>query len=139
MTSTRALLAAALFLAPAGCVSLERPYPERTFYAIDATREGPKRPAAAAPKAVLRIAPCRVSPAFDTPKIVARLDASRYETDFYSEFFIAPGEMLTEEVREWLERSGLFGAVVGGGSELESGFVLETAVPPFGQRGGRKS
>ena len=31
-----------------------------------------------------------------------------YESDFYNEFFISPGAMLTEEVRQWVAAAGLF-------------------------------
>ena len=52
----------------------------------------------------------------------------RYESDFYNEFLIAPGSLLTEEVRQWLVGSGLFQHVTDTTSPLEPTYILEGTV-----------
>ncbi len=111
----------------AGCVSLEKSYPEKTYYLLAAERKAAKR--APVPKAVLRVSSCRVAPAFDKTQIVIRRGESAYEADFWNAFFLPPSEMLTATVRDFYAESGLFENVVHAGSLVDASLVLETAVP----------
>jgi len=119
-----AVLAAAVL---AGCSSpLEKPYPEKHFVVVDATR-----PVAAPPPpggAVVAVRRFRVSPGFDGRELVYRTDAVSYRSDFYNAYFVAPGPMLTAATAEWLGRSGLFRVVVQDASQVDPRYALEGAV-----------
>ena len=89
-----------------GCVRLERGYPAKRYFMIDVSRGGEVCPAVA--DGALKIATFPVSPQYEGRGFVYYKGDSRYESDFYNEFFISPGAMLTEEVRQWVAASGLF-------------------------------
>ena len=54
-----------------------------------------------------------------------RVGEFRYETDYYHQFLVLPGIMITEETRDWLANSALFGRVTAVGSRLEPTYLLE--------------
>ncbi|KPK66280.1 MAG: hypothetical protein AMK73_00420 [Planctomycetes bacterium SM23_32] len=110
----------------AGCLSLTRSYPEKHAYVLDAGREGGG--AAAAPGPVLRVMPFRASPAFAGRGFVYRTADDEYRADFYNEFFAPPDRLVTEEVRQWLGASGLFGTVVSSAAQVEADYALEGVV-----------
>jgi cholesterol transport system auxiliary component len=66
-----------------------------------------------------------VDAAFATRNLVYRLGRFEYETDYYRQFLIAPGTMITEQTRDWLADSGLFTRVLPMGSRLAPGYTLE--------------
>ena len=110
----------------AGCLSLEKRYPEKRYFALSASRPGP---APAAPfDGVLAVRPLRISPAYAGSEFVYRTGDVTLESDFYNEFFIPPSRLVTEEVRRWFEESGLFRTVVDSAGPIESTHVLEGAV-----------
>jgi ABC-type uncharacterized transport system auxiliary subunit len=96
---------------------------ERKYYVLDAVREG--KQAAAHSDATLRLRRFNVDEAFATRELVYRVGEFRYEPDFYHQFLVLPGVMLTEETRDWLANSGLFGRVTAVGSRLEPTYLLE--------------
>ncbi len=96
---------------------------ERKHYALDVVREG--KPAAVHSDATLRLRRFNVDEAFATRELVYRVDEFRYEPDFYHQFLVLPGIMITEETRDWLAASGLFARVTAVGSRLESTYLLE--------------
>lgn len=96
---------------------------ERKYYVLDAVREG--KPAAVHSDATLRLRRFNVDEAFATRGLVYRVDEFRYEPDYYHQFLVLPGVMITEEARDWLANSGLFGRVTAVGSRLESAYLLE--------------
>ena len=89
-----------------GCVRLERGYPEKRYFVIDVSRGGEVCPAVA--DGTLKIGTFPVSPQYEGRGFVYYKGGSMYDSDFYNEFFISPGAMLTEEVRQWVAASGLF-------------------------------
>jgi cholesterol transport system auxiliary component len=89
-----------------GCVSLEQGYPEKRYFMIDVSRGGEVCPAVA--DGGLKIGTFPASPQYEGRGFVYYKGGSMYESDFYNEFFISPGAMLTEEVRQWVAASGLF-------------------------------
>ena len=99
---------------------------ERKYYILDAIRAG--KPAAAHSDATLRLRRFNVDEAFATRGLVYRVDEFRYEPDYYHQFLVLPGVMITEETRDWLANSGLFGRVTAVGSRLESTYLLEANV-----------
>jgi len=96
---------------------------DRKYYIIDTVREG--KPAAVHRDATLRVRRFNVDEAYATKQLVYRLDEFQYESDYYHQFLVLPGVMITEETRDWLANSGLFGRVTAVGSRLESTYLLE--------------
>ena len=96
---------------------------DRQYYILDVTR--PEGPASFHTDASLRIRRLNVDEEFATRPLVYRLDEFRYESDYYHQFLILPGVMITEEVRDWLADSGLFARVTAVGSRVETTYLLE--------------
>ncbi len=116
----------ALLAGLSACVSVERSFPEKRFYLLDVSR--PETAAASSRGPLLRVRKLRVSPRYEGKGFVYRLGDLRYESDFYNEFLIAPGPLLTEEVYQWLVGSGLFQHVTDTTSPLELTYILEGTV-----------
>ena len=109
-----------------GCINLERGYPEKRYFILDASRdENISSPDTGKAITVRRF---RVSHKYEGKGLVYRLEELSYESDFYNEFFIAPASMFTEEIRKQLAGSGLFKHVVAPSSLLDSTYILEGAV-----------
>ena len=115
-----------LFPFMAGCINLEKSYPEKRYFTLDASRE--KDVSSPDKGEVLTVRRFRVSPKYEGKGLVYRLDDLSYESDFYNEFFIPPASMFTEEIRKRLAGSGLLKHVVDPASLLDSTYILEGAV-----------
>ena len=115
MTFFIAFLALPFFLT--GCFNFNKSYPEKHYFVLSASRSG--GPSVSESAAILRIRRFRVSPGFEGKDFVYRKGNSNYTSDFYNEFFISPGPMITEEVRKWLTGSGLFQHVISSSSPVE--------------------
>ena len=115
-----------LFSVLIGCINLEKSYPEKHYFTLDASRE--KDVASPDKGEVLTVRRFRVSPKYEGKGLVYRLKELSYESDFYNEFFIPPASMFTEEIRKRLEGSGLLKHVVDPSSLLDSTYILEGAV-----------
>lgn len=113
-------------VALAGCLSLEKSYPEKRYFALSTSRPGPRLTAPF--DGVLAIRPVRISPVYDGSEFVYKTGDVTFESDFYNEFFIPPSRLITQEVRRWFEASGLFQTVVDSASPIESTHALEGAV-----------
>jgi cholesterol transport system auxiliary component len=113
-------------LVPAGCMSLEKKYPNRRQYLMDVERSDSRK----LPDNDLHLKVRRfsASPVCARKEFVYRVDAVRYETDYYNEFFIAPGDMLSMLAADWLQQAGLFQSVFHAYSRVESTHVLEGRV-----------
>jgi cholesterol transport system auxiliary component len=95
----------------------------KTYYILDAQRKGEPAPVHA--DATLRVRRFNVDEAFATKQLVYRIAEFRYESDYYHEFMVLPGAIITEQTRDWLADSGLFARVSSVGSRLESTYLLE--------------
>ncbi len=95
----------------------------RKYYLLDTTRQGP--PASVRSDATLRVRRFDVDQAFAARQLVYRVEATRYEPDFYDQFLVPPGIMIAEKTRDWLADSGLFQRVTSTGGPLEAAYVLE--------------
>ncbi len=115
-----------LFPFMAGCVNLEKSYPEKRYFILDASRD--EDVSSPDKGEVLTVRRFRVSPKYEGKGLVYRLKELSYESDFYNEFFIAPASMFTEEIRKRLAGSGLLKHVVDPASLLDSTYILEGAV-----------
>jgi len=112
----------ALLCLLSGCIRLASSYPEKRYFLIDISRQEDVSPPAT--DDVLRVVTFSVSPQYEGKGFVYRKGDVVYESDFYNEFLISPSDMLTEEVRQWVARSGLFGQVAGLSSHNEPTLFL---------------
>lgn len=115
-----------LFPLMAGCVNLEKGYPEKRYFVLDASRDEE----VTVPDAgkILTVSRFRISPKYEGKGLVYRHGELSYESDFYNEFFVSPTSMFTEEIRKRLAGSGLFKHVVAPSSLLNPTYILEGAV-----------
>ena len=116
------LAALALAFAMAGC-SLTRPAPVKNTFLLDPPLPG----AVAAQKpATLRIGSFNVSAPYRDRAFTYRTGDVKYESDFYNEFFVAPGPMIGQATSKALANAKLFTRVVPAGTAPEDGdFLLE--------------
>ena len=66
-----------------------------------------------------------LSPGVDHEAFVYRLSTVEYETDYYNQFITPVGQQVSEQVRQWLSRSGCLGRVLLPGSRVSATHVLE--------------
>ncbi len=115
-----------LFPFMTGCINLEKSYPEKRYFTLDAFRA--EDVTSTDTEKIITVRRFRVSPKYEGKGLVYRLEELSYESDFYNEFFIPPASMFTEEIRKRLEGSGLLKHVVDPASLLDSTYILEGAV-----------
>jgi ABC-type uncharacterized transport system auxiliary subunit len=117
----------ALLLSVTGaCVNVKQLHPEKRYYALNVTRTS--QPAPKSTAYVLRVKPMRVTPMYDSKGFVYRDGDLNYLSDFYNEFLVPPGPMVTGEVVKWLQSSSLFKTVLDTPSQVLPEYVLEGAV-----------
>lgn len=115
-----------LFISCYGCVSLERSYPEKRYFVLEASES--VIPANPGGDRILSVSNLRVSPRYADRSFVYRISEAGYETDFYNQFLTATDVMIGEEVRRGLGASRVFKYVVGPSNQLQPNFVLEGSV-----------
>jgi hypothetical protein len=76
---------------------------------------------------VLYLKPVKVSPHFKNKTLVFKVGENEFRSQAPHEFFSDPAEMFTEQLRRWLQKSGLFSQVVTSLDE-PADIVLETAI-----------
>ena len=103
---------AVIVTSPAGCLDLKKSYPEKRSFVLDVGAPPQDTPANGA--IVLKINKLRVSPLFAGRAMVYRVADLQYESDFYDEWFVAPGTLVTQQVHQWLSRSAGFQMVIVG-------------------------
>jgi len=111
-------IASAMVIAGCGAKSYEKQH-----YLLDAQRV--PSTVAGDQKNIVEVRRFTVDPAFSTKGLTYRKGEFEYESDFYNEFLIAPGAMVTEKVRNWLSASGLSRRVLDPGSYVDPTYVLE--------------
>lgn len=110
-----------------GCT--KSPALEKEYFAIAVKRPGSETPPEKG--AILKLRKIRVSPQYRGVGLVYRLSDVKFETDFYNEFFISPGDLLTKNTMAWLQKSGLFQHVVSPESSVVPTHYLEGVVSPL--------
>jgi cholesterol transport system auxiliary component len=115
---------------PTGCLDLKKSYPEKRSFVLDVGAPSEEIPAKGA-IVVLKINKLRVSPLFAGRAMVYRVADLQYESDFYHEWFVAPGTLVTEQVHRWLSNSGAFQLVTVGTNHIEPTHLLEGTVTEF--------
>jgi cholesterol transport system auxiliary component len=125
----RLVTVAFLPFALAGCLNLNKSYPEKRSFVLDVASE-PREPAPGAAM-VLKINKLHVSPLFSGRAMVYRTADLQYESDFYDEWFVAPGALLTQQLQNWLSTSGQFRFVLIGSDHIDPTHLLEGTVTEF--------
>jgi ABC-type uncharacterized transport system auxiliary subunit len=116
----------AILLVLSGCVSLERSYPEKHFYALELPRD--VKPVNNPGRGAMQISYVRISPRYEGKNFIYRLSETSFESDFYNEFLIQPSSLIAEELAKGLARSGLFEYVMDPSSDLAPNYILEPVV-----------
>lgn len=110
----------------AGCVNFNKSYPEKRYFVLDVTRSQPAQKGGG--NIVLRVRKCDVSARYEGRGLVYRTGEFTYESDFYNKFFVSPALLVTEEIRKWLEDSGLFSHVTDTVGYVEEDYILQGEV-----------
>ncbi|GAB6057747.1 ABC-type transport auxiliary lipoprotein family protein [Desulfonatronum parangueonense] len=124
----RILVLGLLLLTIAGCATLSRPDPDRRHYMLQVERPQIPFDESITAKGVLAVRTFRVASAYDARGIVTIRSGGRVESDFYDQFFLLPGEMISSQIRQWLRGSGMFTLVTDLGGLKESNWILEGVV-----------
>jgi cholesterol transport system auxiliary component len=129
--SNRAVVSclAVMVAASAGCLDLKKSYPEKRSFVLDVG--APQQEAPSNGAIVLKINKLRVSPLFAGRAMVYRVADLQYESDFYDEWFVAPGTLVTQQVQHWLSRSAGIELVIAGTNHVEPTHLLEGTVTEF--------
>lgn len=117
----------AIALALPGCLALERENPEIRRYALDAERPD-DRARSASPRGSLLVAGLDDQLASGGEMFLYRLEGSRYQSDFYHRFLVAPAEQISTLTAAWLQEAGLFGVVFRRENEVAPDFSLRGAL-----------
>jgi cholesterol transport system auxiliary component len=95
----------------------------RSHYALNTTR--PDRPANAPSPAVLDVRRLTIDSAYESKGLVYRQGEALYDTDYYSEFLVAPAQLITDRIRNWMTDAELCARVLDSGSLMEPTHSLE--------------
>lgn len=97
------------FLLLAGCLRLEKSYPQKSSYSLEATHDAvAQQPLSSR---ILQIAKFDSAPAYRSKGFIYRTGEQTWQADYYHEFFTPPAAMLTEQCRLWLQETGCFGQI----------------------------
>ena len=116
----------ALLALCAGCVGIEKSYPDKRYFVLEASR----KPSSASPTGneTLEVSNVRISPRYADRGFIYRISESGYESDFYNQFLISPSSLITEEVRKALTGSQVFKYVISATNQSQPSYVLEGTV-----------
>jgi uncharacterized lipoprotein YmbA len=142
-TARRIFTASLIVLAAAhltACGSLDKSYPDKSLYGIDAgqppiptnddppTRVTPTSATNVSRAQVLLVRRVSISPPFDDLSLTYRDRDGKYVKDYYSNWVAPPDELLSSQLIAWLSASGPFQSVVDGRSAAPHRFALETCI-----------
>lgn len=116
--SLLSLMASALMIAGCGPKSYEKQY-----YMLDTRRSASA--VAGDNSNLVQVHRFTVASAYNSKSFIYRMGEFEYESDFYNEFLVSPGAMITEKTRNWLSESGLFGRVLAPGDGLAPTHVID--------------
>jgi cholesterol transport system auxiliary component len=110
----------------AGCVGIERSYPDKHYFVLEAGANS--SPSDSSANETLQVSSIRVSPRYADRSFVYRTSEAGYEADFYNQFLVSPASLITEEVRKDLTASQVFKYVISASNSLQPSYVLEGTV-----------
>ena len=99
---------------------------DKQCYLLGAARE--RGPVETRIDGALEVRRLSVDAAFAGKCFVYRVDEHEYEPDYYHQFLVPPGIMLTNKTRQWLADCGLFERVLPADTRLEPTYTLEGSV-----------
>jgi len=106
------------------CSGLQKSYPERNYYVIEANIGNPKVNNITS-DAILKINRFNISPENKSSnEFVYRLGNDRVKSDFYNQFFINPRNMIGIQTIEWISNSNLFEYVFLSNSDVDEDYIL---------------
>ncbi len=117
---------ALLALCVVACVSIEKSYPDKRYFVLEAG--GNLTPSNPSANETLQVSNIRVSPRYADRSFVYRTSEAGYESDFYNQFLVSPSSLITEEVRKDLIGSQLFNYVISPSNQSQPTYVLEGTV-----------
>lgn len=120
------LLLVLLTAISASCVKLGGKPIDKHYFQITPTRSTEKF--APSKDMVLKVRRLSISDVYNTRELIYREPEGRIEADFYNMFFVAPADMLTTELRNWLRQSNLFAHIIEPGSMVIPGLTLEGVI-----------
>lgn len=109
-----------------GCVSLEKPAPEKGRFVLETVRPGARR--LADNKRLLSVRKFEILDQYASINLVYRTGDFAYKSDFYNEFYYPPENMVCDTARLWLDRSGLFAHTVDTSTRMEPTHILEGSI-----------
>jgi len=115
-----------LVLSAAAVTGCAQSTPGKEFFMIEASR--PSGVVQTPSDATLEVRLLNVDTAFASKNLVYRLGEFRYETDYYRQFLVTPGQMLMERTRRWVSDSGLFKQVLPPSSQITPTYTLQGIV-----------
>ena len=108
------------------CAASQPATPKRA-YLLEAARTADQT--VVAHPGLLYVASLRVAEPFAGKGMVYRFDEYRYESDYYHQYFVAPRDMVTQRVFEWLQSAGVYESVrLAAGSSRRGGVTLDGLV-----------
>ncbi|WP_319472047.1 ABC-type transport auxiliary lipoprotein family protein [uncultured Pseudodesulfovibrio sp.] len=113
-------------LAATACVKLGGKPIDKKFYRISPVRDETATPPAS--DIVLKVRRMSTSDLYNSRELIYQMADGRIESDFYNMYFVAPGNMLTSELRKWLSASGQFSNIIEPGSMVVPTYTLEGTV-----------
>ena len=122
----RWMLGAALGLGLAGArcsVLPNQPYLQRHDWPLVV-----RRPTSVPPRALgktLLVRSLQAAPGLESRGLRTLQPDGSVRSDFYNQWAVQPADGVTDDLRRWLEASGLFAAVLAPGSLVQSQFALE--------------
>ena len=109
-----------------GCLKIQKEYPEKNQFVLEVARPPGERSTGS--KNVLQVNEFQVVEPYQGKGFKYRRGELSLESDFYNEFFAAPGQMISEGLRKWLDDSGLFKLVVSRPGQILPTHFLEGTV-----------
>ena len=93
-----------------GCAKLDKDYPARDYYTLSVQR--PPGNFGNEIDKIFEFTRMSISPNFNGREFIYKLDDSKFDSDFYNQFFSPPAVIITVEVGGWIESSKIFKNVV---------------------------
>lgn len=134
------VLFAIVTMLPAGCMSLDRPYPDRTQFGIVVPASSAEGGGGSAGRAsgsaadpahrqgALRVARVRVAAPSSAAFFVYRTGENTFTSDYFNTFIATPDRLLTGELVQALVQRGPFATIVEPDGTAEAPLRLETSV-----------